>query len=140
VINVSGHRFGTAEIENAINQAKGVVESAVVGYPHDIKGQGIYAYVVCGTPIPADDAQAMENMRGEILEAVVAGIGRIAKPDKIQFVSGLPKTRSGKIMRRILRKVAENLPAGEAGELGSLGDTSTLLDPAVVEEITAGRV
>ncbi len=133
VINVSGHRFGTAEIENAINQAKGVVESAVVGYPHDIKGQGIYAYVVCETPIPADDAQAMENMRGEILEAVVAGIGRIAKPDKIQFVSGLPKTRSGKIMRRILRKVAEN-------ELGSLGDTSTLLDPAVVEEITAGRV
>jgi acetyl-CoA synthetase len=140
VINVSGHRFGTAEIENAINQAKGVVESAVVGYPHDIKGQGIYAYVVCETPIPADDTQAMENMRGEILEAVVAGIGRIAKPDKIQFVSGLPKTRSGKIMRRILRKVAENLPAGEAGELGSLGDTSTLLDPAVVEEITAGRV
>jgi acetyl-CoA synthetase len=133
VINVSGHRFGTAEIENAINQAKGVVESAVVGYPHDIKGQGIYAYVVCETPIPADDAQAMENMRGEILEAVVAGIGRIAKPDKIQFVTGLPKTRSGKIMRRILRKVAEN-------ELGSLGDTSTLLDPAVVDEITAGRV
>jgi len=133
VINVSGHRFGTAEIENAINQAKGVVESAVVGYPHDIKGQGIYAYVVCETPIPADDANAAENMRGEILEAVVAGIGRIAKPDKIQFVSGLPKTRSGKIMRRILRKVAEN-------ELGSLGDTSTLLDPAVVEEIKGGRV
>ncbi len=133
VINVSGHRFGTAEIENAINQAKGVVESAVVGYPHDIKGQGIYAYVVCETPIAVDDAQAMENMRGEILEAVVAGIGRIAKPDKIQFVSGLPKTRSGKIMRRILRKVAEN-------ELGNLGDTSTLLDPAVVDEITAGRV
>jgi acetyl-CoA synthetase len=133
VINVSGHRFGTAEIENAINQAKGVVESAVVGYPHDIKGQGIYAYVVCETPIPADDAQAMENMRGAIIEAVVEGIGRIAKPDKIQLVSGLPKTRSGKIMRRILRKVAEN-------ELGSLGDTSTLLDPAVVEEIKAGRV
>ncbi len=133
VINVSGHRFGTAEIENAINQAKGVVESAVVGYPHDIKGQGIYAYVVTEQPIPADDTQAMENMRGEILEAVVAGIGRIAKPDKIQFVSGLPKTRSGKIMRRILRKVAEN-------ELGSLGDTSTLLDPTVVEEIKGGRV
>jgi acetyl-CoA synthetase len=133
VINVSGHRFGTAEIENAINQAKGVVESAVVGYPHDIKGQGIYAYVVCEKPLPADDAIAAENMRGEVIEAVVASIGRIAKPDKIQFVSGLPKTRSGKIMRRILRKVAEN-------ELGSLGDTSTLLDPAVVEEITAGRV
>ncbi len=132
VINVSGHRFGTAEIENAINQAKGVVESAVVGYPHDIKGQGIYAYVVFEKPIDAADEQAVENMRGEIIEAVVAGIGRIAKPDKIQFVSGLPKTRSGKIMRRILRKVAEN-------ELGSLGDTSTLLDPAVVEEIKAGR-
>ena len=120
-------------IENAINQAKGVVESAVVGFPHDIKGQGIYAYVVTELPIPADDTQAMENMRGEILEAVVASIGRIAKPDKIQFVSGLPKTLSGKIMRRILRKVAEN-------ELGSLGDTSTLLDPAVVEEIKGGRV
>ncbi|MEO8587751.1 MAG: acetate--CoA ligase, partial [Flavobacteriales bacterium] len=133
VINVSGHRFGTAEIENAINQAKGVVESAVVGFPHDIKGQGIYAYVVTATPIAADDTAASENMRGEILEAVVAGIGRIAKPDKIQFVTGLPKTRSGKIMRRILRKVAE-------GEMSNLGDTSTLLDPAVVEEIKAGRV
>ncbi len=133
VINVSGHRFGTAEIENAINQAKGVVESAVVGFPHDIKGQGIYAYVVTATPIAADDKAANENMRGEIMEAVVAGIGRIAKPDKIQFVSGLPKTRSGKIMRRILRKVAEN-------ELNSLGDTSTLLDPLVVEEIKAGKL
>ncbi|MEZ4740414.1 MAG: acetate--CoA ligase [Flavobacteriales bacterium] len=128
VINVSGHRFGTAEIESAINTAKGVVESAVVGYPHDIKGQGIYAYVV--TEKPVDDP---EDMRGSIIEAVVASIGRIAKPDKIQFVSGLPKTRSGKIMRRVLRKVAEN-------ELGSLGDTSTLLDPAVVEEITAGKL
>ncbi len=133
VINVSGHRFGTAEIENAINQAKGVVESAVVGYPHDIKGQGIYAYVVTEKPIASDDANALENMRGEILEAVVAGIGRIAKPDKIQFVSGLPKTRSGKIMRRILRKVAE-------GEMSNLGDTTTLLDPAVVEEIKEGRL
>jgi len=133
VINVSGHRFGTAEIENAINQAKGVVESAVVGYPHDIKGQGIYAYVVCEKPIPPDDKAANENMRGEILEAVVAGIGRIAKPDKIQFVSGLPKTRSGKIMRRILRKVAE-------GETSNLGDTSTLLDPAVVDEIKEGKL
>jgi acetyl-CoA synthetase len=128
VINVSGHRFGTAEIESAINTAPGVVESAVVGYPHDIKGQGIYAYVVCEKPV--DDP---EDMRGRIIEAVATGIGRIAKPDKIQFVSGLPKTRSGKIMRRILRKVAEN-------ELGSLGDTSTLLDPAVVEEIKEGRV
>lgn len=128
VINVSGHRFGTAEIESAINTAKGVVESAVVGYPHDIKGQGIYAYVV--TEKPVDDP---EDMRGSIIEAVVASIGRIAKPDKIQFVSGLPKTRSGKIMRRILRKVAEN-------ELGSLGDTSTLLDPTVVDEITGGKL
>ncbi len=128
VINVSGHRFGTAEIESAINQTKGVVESAVVGYPHDIKGQGIYAYVV--TEGPVEDP---EDMRGAIIEAVSAGIGRIAKPDKIQFVSGLPKTRSGKIMRRILRKVAEN-------ELGALGDTSTLLDPKVVEEITEGKL
>ncbi len=128
VINVSGHRFGTAEIESAINAAKGVVESAVVGFPHDIKGQGIYAYVV--TEEPVVDAEAM---RGNIIEAVSAGIGRIAKPDRIQFVSGLPKTRSGKIMRRILRKVAEN-------ELDKLGDTSTLLDPTVVEEIKAGRI
>ncbi len=128
VINVSGHRFGTAEIESAINTAKGVVESAVVGYPHDIKGQGIYAYVVTEGPVTDP-----EDMRGRIVESVVAGIGRIAKPDKIQFVSGLPKTRSGKIMRRILRKVAEN-------ELGALGDTSTLLDPAVVDEIKEGRV
>ncbi len=133
VINVSGHRFGTAEIENAINQATGVVESAVVGYPHDIKGQGIYAYVVTEKPIAADDDGAKENMRVAIIEAVVAGIGRIARPDKIQFVSGLPKTRSGKIMRRILRKVAE-------GDMGNLGDTSTLLDPAVVEEVKRGAI
>jgi acetyl-CoA synthetase len=128
VINVSGHRFGTAEIENAINESEWVVESAVVGYPHDIKGQGIYAYVIPEKPITDPD-----QARAEILATVTKVIGPIAKPDKIQFVSGLPKTRSGKIMRRILRKVAEN-------ELGSLGDTSTLLDPAVVEEITAGRV
>jgi acetyl-CoA synthetase len=85
-----------------------VVESAVVGYPHDIKGQGIYAYVIAEPHGPERQGGAMDRMRGEILEAVVASIGRIAKPDKIQFVSGLPKTRSGKIMRRILRKVAEN--------------------------------
>jgi acetyl-CoA synthetase len=133
VINVSGHRFGTAEIENAINEAEGVVESAVVGYPHDIKGQGIYAYVVTDQPVPKDDPIAMEKLSGAVIESVVAMIGRIAKPDKIQFVSGLPKTRSGKIMRRILRKVAEN-------ELNNLGDTSTLLDPLVVDEIKAGRV
>ncbi|MBL7953911.1 MAG: acetate--CoA ligase [Flavobacteriales bacterium] len=128
VINVSGHRFGTAEIENAINESEWVVESAVVGYPHDIKGQGIYAYVIPEKPITDPD-----QARAEILATVTKVIGPIAKPDKIQFVSGLPKTRSGKIMRRILRKVAEN-------ELGSLGDTSTLLDPAVVEEITNNRL
>jgi len=128
VINVSGHRFGTAEIESAINESEWVVESAVVGYPHDIKGQGIYAYVIAEKEIT--DA---EIARKDIIASVVKVIGPIAKPDKIQFVSGLPKTRSGKIMRRILRKVAEN-------ELGSLGDTSTLLDPAVVEEIKTGRL
>jgi acetyl-CoA synthetase len=128
VINVSGHRFGTAEIENAINQNKKVVESAVVGYPHEIKGQGIYAYVIL-----ADKTLAGGPMREEIIETVAEYIGRIAKPDKIQFVSGLPKTRSGKIMRRILRKVAE-------GETQSLGDTTTLLDPLVVDEIIEGRL
>ncbi len=128
VINVSGHRFGTAEIENAINESEFVVESAVVGYPHDIKGQGIYAYVIAEKHI--DD---VEQAKADILATVTRVIGPIAKPDKIQFVSGLPKTRSGKIMRRILRKVAE-------GEMSNLGDTTTLLDPAVVEEIKAGRV
>ena len=128
VINVSGHRFGTAEIENAINQHKQVIESAVVGYPHDIKGQGIYAYVIC-----EQWPEQPERMREEIYETVSSEIGRIAKPDKIQFVSGLPKTRSGKIIRRILRKVAE-------GETSNLGDTTTLLDPQVVEEIIRGRV
>ncbi len=129
VINVSGHRFGTAEIENAINQSKTVVESAVVGFPHPIKGQGIYAYVVCKDTAIYD----ADYLKAEIVEAVVAEIGRIAKPDKIQLVSGLPKTRSGKIMRRILRKVAE-------GELSNLGDITTLLDPLVVDEIIAGRI
>jgi len=128
VINVSGHRFGTAEIENAINANGRVVESAVVGYPHDIKGQGIYAYVVCET-MPEDQNEA----RAEIIETVVEQIGKIAKPEKIQFVTGLPKTRSGKIMRRILRKVAE-------GEADKLGDVSTLLDPDVVDEIVKGAV
>ena len=129
VINVSGHRFGTAEIENAINQNKHVVESAVVGYPHDIKGQGIYAFVICTHDDPGNE----QYLRDEIIESVVAEIGKIAKPDKIQIVSGLPKTRSGKIMRRILRKVAE-------GETSNLGDTSTLLDPNVVDEIIAGAL
>jgi len=128
VLNVSGHRIGTAEVENAINMHAGVVESAVVGYPHDIKGQGIYAYVIYnGTHGDA------EMRRKDILQTVSRIIGAIAKPDKIQFVSGLPKTRSGKIMRRILRKIAE-------GETSNLGDTTTLLDPAVVEEIKDGRV
>ncbi len=131
VINVSGHRFGTAEIENAINQSEYVIESAVVGYPHDVKGQGIYAYVICAGGVPTTDID-VQRAEASIIEAVVAEIGRIAKPDKIQLVSGLPKTRSGKIMRRILRKVAE-------GETQALGDTTTLLDPLVVDEIVAGR-
>lgn len=123
VINVSGHRFGTAEIENAINTAPDVMESAVVGYPHDIKGQGIFAFVVANATGKTDETQI-----GEIQEAVTYKIGKIAKPDQIILVSGLPKTRSGKIMRRILRKIAE-------GEFEQLGDTSTLLDPNVVNEI-----
>ncbi|MFM2362351.1 MAG: hypothetical protein RLZZ316_1253 [Bacteroidota bacterium] len=128
VLNVSGHRIGTAEVENAINMHAGVVESAVVGYPHDIKGQGIYAYVIYqGTH--GDESLT----RKDILQTVTRIIGPIAKPDKIQFVSGLPKTRSGKIMRRILRKIAE-------GETTNLGDTSTLLDPSVVEEIMNGKL
>lgn len=129
VINVSGHRFGTAEIENAINQNKHVVESAVVGYPHDIKGQGIYAFVIC----VGDESHKDQYLKDEIIESVVEQIGKIAKPDKIQIVSGLPKTRSGKIMRRILRKIAE-------GETNNLGDTSTLLDPLVVDEIIQGAL
>jgi acetyl-CoA synthetase len=128
VINVSGHRIGTAEVESAINMHLDVVESAVVGYPHDIKGQGIYAYVIC-----VNERADVEQLRKEILAEVTKIIGPIAKPDKIQVVRGLPKTRSGKIMRRILRKVAE-------GELSNLGDTSTLLDPAVVDEIVAGAL
>lgn len=123
VINVSGHRIGTAEVENAINMHAGVVESAVVGFPHDVKGQGIYAFVIF--PNSHNDA---DLTRKDILQTVTRVIGAIAKPDKILFVSGLPKTRSGKIMRRILRKIAE-------GDTSNLGDISTLLDPAVVEEI-----
>jgi acetyl-CoA synthetase len=131
VLNVSGHRIGTAEVENAINMHAGVVESAVVGYPHDIKGQGIYAYVIYTGSHAQNSHGSAEMIRKDILQTVTRIIGPIAKPDKIQFVAGLPKTRSGKIMRRILRKVAE-------GELNSLGDTSTLLDPAVVDEIVKG--
>ena len=126
VLNVSGHRIGTAEVENAINMHTGVVESAIVGYPHDIKGQGIYAYVICESMVYDE-----ELTRKGILATVSRVIGPIAKPDKIQFVTGLPKTRSGKIMRRILRKIAE-------GETSNLGDISTLLDPTVVEDIKNG--
>ena len=128
VLNVSGHRIGTAEIENAINMHTSVVESAVVGYPHNIKGQGIYAFVITEKKHPED-----ELAKKDILETVTRIIGAIAKPDKIQFVNGLPKTRSGKIMRRILRKIAE-------GDVENLGDTSTLLDPAVVDEIKENKV
>ncbi len=128
VLNVSGHRIGTAEVENAINMHSGVVESAVVGYPHDLKGQGIYAYVIFDSK-HGDD----QLTRQDIIQTVSRIIGPIAKPDKIQFVSGLPKTRSGKIMRRILRKIAE-------GETANLGDTTTLLDPGVVEEIKNGAL
>lgn len=133
VLNVSGHRIGTAEVENAINMHAGVVESAVVGYPHDIKGQGIYAYVIYQGSHGQDTHGTAEMVRKDILQTVTRIIGAIAKPDKIQFVSGLPKTRSGKIMRRILRKIAE-------GETANLGDTSTLLDPAVVDEIKRGKL
>jgi len=128
VLNVSGHRIGTAEIENAINMHTGVIESAIVGFPHDIKGQGIYAYIIYNGNL--NDKKLVAN---DINQTVSRIIGAIAKPDKIQFVSGLPKTRSGKIMRRILRKIAE-------GETENLGDTSTLLDPNIVEEIKNGKV
>jgi acetyl-CoA synthetase len=128
VLNVSGHRIGTAEVENAINMHSGVVESAIVGYPHDIKGQGIYAFIIYNS-----DVHDKELSKQDILQTVSRVIGAIAKPDKIQFVNGLPKTRSGKIMRRILRKIAE-------GETENLGDVSTLLDPGVVEEIVKGKV
>ncbi len=128
IIIVSGHNMGTAEIESAIDEHSAVCESAVVGFPHDIKGQGVYAFVVTYDPV-----HEPVHLRNEIKEGVSKIIGPIAKPDKIQFVSGLPKTRSGKIMRRILRKVAE-------GDTTNLGDTTTLLDPTVVEEIKSGAL
>ncbi|NNF36253.1 MAG: acetate--CoA ligase [Saprospiraceae bacterium] len=128
VINVSGHRMGTAEVENAINEHDNVVESAVVGYPHEIKGQGIYAYVIVNDAVTDDD-----EFRKEVLKIVTKEIGPIAKPDKIQIVSGLPKTRSGKIMRRILRKIASS-------DASNLGDVSTLLNPEVVTEIKEGAL
>jgi acetyl-CoA synthetase len=128
VLNVSGHRMGTAEVENAINEHPNVIESAVVGYPHQIKGQGIYAYVITDGSI--SDA---EGFKKDLKGVVTKEIGPIAKPDKIQLVSGLPKTRSGKIMRRILRKIAAN-------DTSNLGDVSTLLNPEIVEEIKEGAL
>lgn len=127
VLNVSGHRLGTAEIENAIDEHPKVVESAVVGYPHDVKGEGVFAFAICENGV--DDPEAFKK---EINDLVAKIISPIAKPDKIQITSGLPKTRSGKIMRRILRKVA-------SGDTEDMGDTSTLLDPGVVEEIKKGK-
>lgn len=126
VLNVSGHRLGTAEIEDAINQCEEIVESAVVGYPHDIKGQGIYAYV-----IPKGSVENKADLKKKVNETITRIIGPLAKPDKLQVVAGLPKTRSGKIMRRILRKIA-------AGDFKNFGDTSTLLDPSIVESIKEG--
>ena len=127
VLNVSGHRIGTAEVEGAIGKANGVAEAAVVGYPHDIKGQGIYAYVTLMTGV-----EVSEEIQSDILVSVTKEIGPHAKPGKIQFTPALPKTRSGKIMRRILRKIA-------AGDLDNMGDISTLADPSVVDELTIGR-
>jgi len=123
VLIVSGHNLGTAEIESAMDQHKNVCETAIVGYPHPIKGTGIYAYVICH-----NTAEDKDSLRKEINDLVTKQVGAIAKADKIQFVNGLPKTRSGKIMRRILRKIA-------TGESDNLGDISTLLDPAVVKDI-----
>ncbi|MCG8354592.1 MAG: acetyl-coenzyme A synthetase, partial [Kiloniellales bacterium] len=128
VINVSGHRMGTAEVESALVAHPAVSESAVVGYPHDIKGQGIYAYVTLVAGL-----EPSEELRKELVRWVRGEIGPIASPDLIQWAPGLPKTRSGKIMRRILRKIAEN-------DYGNLGDTSTLADPAVVDDLVENRM
>ena len=132
VLIVSGHNLGTAEIEDALDQHPKVCETAVVGYPHDIKGQGIHAFVMLYNGEKPNNSTT-DSLRAELINMVSQRIGPIAKPDKIQFVSGLPKTRSGKIMRRILRKIAE-------GDPSNLGDTSTLLDPSVVDEIKAGSL
>jgi acetyl-CoA synthetase len=128
VLNVSGHRLGTAEVESALVAHPKVAEAAVVGYPHDIKGQGIYAYVTLIAGERPTDA-----LRRELVDWVGKEIGRIAAPDLLQFAPGLPKTRSGKIMRRILRKIAENDP-------DNLGDISTLAEPAVVAELVGNRL
>ena len=127
VLNVSGHRMGTAEVESALVLHDAVAEAAVVGYPHDIKGQGIYAYVTL-----MQGAQGTEALLTELNDLVRKEIGAIARPDVIQWAPGLPKTRSGKIMRRILRKIAEN-------ELDNLGDTTTLADPSVVDDLVKNR-
>ena len=127
VLNVSGHRLGTAEVESAIVEHHAVAEAAVVGYPHDIKGQGVWAYVT----LKADQTPS-DELKKELVATVRREIGPIASPDVIQWAPGLPKTRSGKIMRRILRKIAEN-------EFGSLGDISTLADPSLVDSLIEGR-
>jgi acetyl-CoA synthetase len=127
VINVSGHRLGTTEIESALVGNEHVAEAAVVGFPHDVKGQGIYAYVTLKAGVAETDI-LMAELKGWVRRE----IGAFAAPDIVQFAPGLPKTRSGKIMRRILRKIAEN-------DLGNLGDTSTLADPAVVDDLVAHR-
>lgn len=128
VLNVSGHRLGTAEIESALVLHPNVAEAAVVGYPHDIKGQGIYAYVTLTTNI-----EPTEALREELTEQVAKEISKIAKPDIIQWAPALPKTRSGKIMRRILRKIAAN-------EIDGIGDTTTLADPKVVDNLIENRI
>jgi acetyl-CoA synthetase len=127
VLNVSGHRMGTAEVESAITEHELIAEAAVVGFPHDIKGQGIYAYVT-----PMTGTEPSDALREEVIDFCVSEIGPIAKPDVIQWAPGLPKTRSGKIMRRILRKIAE-------GDIDNLGDTSTLADPGVVDHLIENR-
>jgi acetyl-CoA synthetase len=126
VINVSGHRIGTAEVESALVSHENVAEAAVVGMPHDLKGQGIYAFVTLNVGVEKSD-----DLKKELVTHVRKEIGPIASPDKIQFADGLPKTRSGKIMRRILTKIA-------AGNDQDLGDTSTLADPSVVEALVTG--
>jgi len=128
VINVSGHRMGTAEVESALVAHPKVAESAVVGYPHEIKGQGIYCYVTL-----MGGEEYTDELRTELRNWVRSEIGPIASPDMIQWAPGLPKTRSGKIMRRILRKIAED-------DFGALGDTSTLADPSVVDDLIENRM
>ena len=127
VLNVSGHRLGTAEVESALVLHSEVAEAAVVGYEHEIKGQGIYCYVTCMSGVKPDDL-----LKSELIQLVAKEIGAIAKPDIIQWAPGLPKTRSGKIMRRILRKISSN-------EIENLGDTTTLADPSVVDELIENR-